>query len=250
MKNRILTDYLDDFASRLRHLPSGQRTQVLTEVRAHLEDDIRQRRAEDPVLSLDEATLQATEAFGEPSDLSVAYGASGGVVRTSKGQVVLRIAAATGRAVGSVLKWVLIAFLVLLGLAVLAGIAVLFVAGGILTAYEDEIAGSVPRPIYSYDGSWALPDAQTRTVNGAFQVSTDATGFDLMISTDPGTGCLAVQVIAPDGAVAYSNNQGCEATQQHLHFSQQGSWRIQYTFAAFTGSVDVQAHEYRPGTPG
>jgi hypothetical protein len=250
MKNRILTDYLDDFARRLRHLPDDQRKQVLSEVRAHLEDDLAQRRAEDTGLSLDEATLQATEAFGEPTDLSVAYGASGGVVRTSTGQVVLRIAAATARGVGSVLKWILIAFLVLLGLAVVVGVAVLFVAGGVLEAYEDEIAGSVPRPIYDYQGSWVLPDAQTRSLNGAFQVSTDATGFDLDIDVRPATGCLAIQVVAPDGAIAYSNNQGCEATRQHLHFSQQGSWRIQYTFAAFTGSVDVEAYEYRPGTPG
>lgn len=250
MTNRILDDYLAAVQRQLGFLPRRQRAEVLRDVRSHLEEKVRELRQADSRLSADEATLQATHDFGEPADLGVAYGASGGVVRKSTGEVLLRVAALTGKAAGGVLKWTLIAVLVVLGLAVAVGIAVLFVAGGVLVAYQDEIAASVPRPIYTYSAEWAAPEFQAATRTDAFQVSTDATGFDLLIGVGQENGCLALTVTAPDGSQAYSNGQGCQDTAQQLHFAQQGTWRIQYTFAAFTGSVDVTAFEYRQGTSG
>jgi uncharacterized membrane protein len=245
MANRILDDYLAAVRRQLGSLPRAQRDEVLRDIRSHLGEKVRELRQADSRLSADEAMLQATHDFGDPADLGVAYGASGGVVRKSTGEVLLRVAALTGKAAGGVLKWIVIAILVLVALAVVAGIAVLFVAGGVLVAYQDEIASSVPRPIYGYSEEWDLASSQAAMRTDAFQVSTDATGFDLLVDIRPEAGCLPLIVFAPDGTQAYSNGQGCQDTGQHLHFSQQGTWRIQYTFVAFSGSVDVAAFEYR-----
>lgn len=254
MANHIRDDYLDDLTFQLKHLPDKERRAVLAEVKAHLAQETAALRKSNPALSEDEAWLQATHAFGEPRDIGVSYGSNGsagGVVRKSTGELVLQVAVLTGRGVartvGTTVKWILIILGIVLATVLGIAVVLLIVAGGVLIAYEDEISASVPRPIYGYQAAWPLTDPQASTRTDSFQVSTDATGMDLLLEIAPQTGCLAVQVYAPDNAVAYSNGQGCDDTSQQLHFAQQGSWRIVYTFAAFTGSVDISGYEYRPG---
>ena len=66
---------------------------------------------------------------------------------------------------------------------------------------------------------------------------------DFYLQTTPQTGCLAVQVTDPGGNIFYQNGQGCSATQQSLGFTQAGTWKVQYTFVAFTGSVSSYAYQ-------
>jgi hypothetical protein len=243
--NRILKAYLAELRPQLGTLPPDDRRKTLDEIREHLEQDMADRRKADKALSEDEAALQATHDFGDPKDIGVAYGNKGGVVRRSTGEVLLHVAVLTGRGVArtvsGTLKVVGIIVLVLIGV----GLVVAAIAAFVLVEYKDEIAASVPRPIYSYDESWAAPDVQTGTRSGTFQVSTDATGFDIGIEASPSTGCVTITLIAPDNTVAYNSGQACDDLQEHLHFSQQGSWRIQYAFGAYTGSISVGAYEYR-----
>ena len=248
MSKHILDDYLDALKLQLRHLPLSQQRQVLAEVRAHLEQDIDGRLAEDKRLSKDEAALQATHGFGDPKDIGVAYGANGGLVRKSTGEVLLHVAVLTGRGVArtvrTTVKWTGIALLVILVLATAAAIAAAFIASDLIQEYKDEIVESIPRPVYGYQGNWSLPDAQASMRTDTFQVSTDARGFDLRFDVQPTHGCLQLVVTAPDGSVAYQSGQGCSAYTHQMHGAQQGSWRIQYTFLAFTGRVNAEAYEY------
>lgn len=253
MTRHILDDYLDAVKLQLRHLPLREQRQVLAEIRAHLDEDIAQRQEADKSLSRDEAALQATHDFGDPQDLGVAHGAQGGVVRKSTGEVLLHVAVLTGRGVARTLrttiKWTGIVLLVLLALTTALAIAGVFVASDLLKEYKDELVEAVPRPIYSYEATYDLERVQATTRSDSFQVSNDARGFDLGITIQPENGCLAVQVLAPDGSTAFDNGQGCTATHQGLHFSDPGRWTIRYTFVAFTGSVDVEAYEYLEANP-
>jgi hypothetical protein len=248
MPNHLLDDYLDDVKDQLKHLPATERSQVLRDVKDHLNQEIAALRKSNKGLSLDEATIKATHDFGDPRDLGVAYGSQGGVIRKSTGEVLLRVAVLASRGVArtvrTTVKWTGIVLLVLLALTVAVGITAAFIGADLLKEYKDEIATSVPRPIYGYSESWTLPDLQTTVRMDSFQVSTDARGFDLFFDLRPETGCLGVVVTNPSGTVAYQNGEGCDATSRQLHFAQQGTWSIQYTFAAFTGTAEAEAYEY------
>lgn len=248
MPNPILDDYLDAVKRQLRHLPLREQRQVLAEIRAHLDEDIAHRQKQDKALSRDEATLQATHDFGDPKDLGVAHGAQGGVVRKSTGEVLLHVAVLTGRGVArtvrTTLKWVGITVLVLLTLGTAVAIAAAFIASDLLKEYKDDIVEAVPRPIYHSSGTWALEDAQTTTRTDSFQVSSNARGFDLDIDVRPESGCLKIVITDPSGGIVYDSGTGCDTYGPHLHFSQKGTWSIQYTFVAFVGEMQVEAYEY------
>ena len=92
MQNHILDDYLDELKLQLKHLPLAERRQVDRDIRAHLEQEVKERRKADKTLSEDEAVLAATHAFGDPKDIGISYGAGGGIVRRSTGEVVLHVA--------------------------------------------------------------------------------------------------------------------------------------------------------------
>lgn len=250
MTNRLLDDYLDDLKVQVRRLKLSEQRQVLAEIRSHLEEDIAERRKANKKLSVDEATLKATHAFGEPKDIGIAYGADGGVVRKSTGEVLLHVAVLTGRGVARTVKGTVKLVGILLAAFVVIGLIIAGIAAFVLVEYKDEIAESIPRPLYTYEKSWDPPFAQTSTQTGSFQMSTDATGFDITFETSPQTGCVSITLFKPDNSVAYSSGEGCSAINEHLHFSDLGQWRVQYAYAAFTGTVEVHAYQYRSNDSG
>jgi hypothetical protein len=250
---RILDDYLLDIRTQLLHLPYKDQDAVMAEVRAHLESDMADRRKASPRLSEDELALQATAAFGAPDEITVRFGPSGGLVRKSSGEVLLRAAVLTGRAAKAtgqaagrgakaVLKWTAITALVVF-------VAALVVGTTVLLAYKDTIAKGVQqemgtRSIYDHNGAWAYGDPHTATLTESFQVSEQADHVDVGIFTSPTMGCLAIQLTDPGGAIAYQNGQGCAAAGEHLSFTKPGTWKVQYTFVAFSGRLLVQATEH------
>jgi hypothetical protein len=251
--NRILDDYLLDIRTQLLHLPYKDQDAVMAEVRAHLESDMADRRRRDPRLTPDELALQATAAFGAPDEITVRFGPTGGLVRKSTGEVLLRAAVltgraakATGRAAGrgakAVLKWTAITALIVFTAALIVGMVV-------LVEYKDTIAKGVQqemgtRSIYDHDGTWAVGNPQGSIHTDSFELSQQADHMDIGVSTTPQMGCVAIQLTDPAGAIVYQNGQGCSAVGEHLSFSQHGTWKIQYTFVAYTGTISVHAIEH------
>jgi len=251
--NRILDDYLLDLRTQLLHLPYKDQDAVMADVRAHLGSDMAERKRRDPHLSDDELALQATAAFGAPDEIAVQFGPGGGLVRKSTGEVLLRAAVLTGRAAKAtgrvagrgakaVVKWTAITALIVF-------VAALVVGTVVLIEYKDTIAKGVQEAtsihsIYDHQGAYAASDPRTMVMAESFQVGAKADHFDIGISAQPQTGCLAIQLTDPSGKVAYSNGQGCSSTGEHLSFTQPGTWKIQYTFAAFTGSFSANAIEH------
>jgi hypothetical protein len=250
MHNHILDDYLDELKLQLKHLPLAERRQVDRDIRAHLEQEVKERRKADKALSEDEAVLAATHAFGDPKDIGISYGAGGGVVRRSTGEVVLHVAVLAGRGVartvGKTVKWTAIVAGVLLLLAVAVGLTIVVVYKDTISHNVDQAASR--RLVYEYSGAWAAPNVQNGPHTDSFELAA-GTRVDFSLTTTPQSGCAAVQVTAPDGTIAYSNGQGCSATQQQLGFTQVGKYTVQYTYAAYTGSVSSYAYQESQPTP-
>src|SRR5690242_8981585 len=116
MKHRILSDYLLSLRGQLKNLPARRRDEVLREVEAHTEAHVAELARDEPKLSADERYLRATAAFGDPAEIGFRDEAGGVLVKTSTGDVLLRMAVLTGRAAAvtgkaagrgarSLLKW-------------------------------------------------------------------------------------------------------------------------------------------------
>jgi hypothetical protein len=244
----IMDDYLNQIRKQLRHLELSERDQVLAEVRGHLTDEVARLRKADKSLSRDEAELKATHAFGEPEELGVAYGPRGGVIRKRTGERLLEVAVLTGRAAGrgvkGTLKWTGIAAAVLLGAGLIVFISLLFFASDIAETFQDDIRESIPREVYSYSGSWAVPNSNNGVVTDSFQIGEHVKEFEFHASTTPETGCLAIQLQSPSGQVMDINGNGCQPTDRDTTYTESGTWQIRYTFIAYTGSVSVDAYAY------
>jgi hypothetical protein len=249
---RILDDYLLGLRTQLLHLPYGDQDAVMAEVRAHLESDMADRRRRDPRLSDDELALQATAAFGAPDELTVRFGPSGGLVRKSTGEVLLRAAVltgraakATGRGVRTLLKWTGITAAVLLGVALVLVIVAAFVGTNLATTYHDQIAESIPHPVYSYSGAWGVSDAQANIKTDPFAVPSDSRELRIRFTTAPTSGCIAIQLTSPSGKVTMVNGNGCSAFNQESSYAETGEWRVQYTFVGYAGSLSAHAEAYQ-----
>lgn len=244
----IIDDYLRQIRKRLSHLPLGEQEAVLTEIRDHLETEAAALRRADRTLSRDEAALRATHAFGAPEEIGVAYGAQTTVVHRTTGEVLLRVAAATGRAAGrgakGVVKWTLISVLVLLGIGTIIAVAALFFVGDLADTFQDDIREAVPRPVYHYEGHWDVTDPQVNSHADTFQLGSRAKEIRIGFATSPEAGCLAIQLVSPSNQVTDINGNGCSATDKMLTITEQGTWTVRYTFAAYSGSVDVEAHAF------
>lgn len=257
--NRIVDDYLLELRTRLSELPFRDQDAVLGEVRAHLAADIEDRRRKAPKSSNDELALAATAAFGDPDEIAVAFGPQGGLVRKRTGEVLLRAAVltgraarATGRAAGrgakSTLKWAGIVAAVLLGVGLVILVVVAFVGVQLANTYKEEIVESVPHPIYDYHSSWALSSPEAGPKQDSFSVPSDSREFRIAFTTTPQAGCVAIQLTSPSGAVTAVNGNGCSAYSQASTFTEVGTWKVQYTYVAFAGTVSAHAEAYRKAT--
>lgn len=249
----VLDNYLLDIKTKLLHLPFKDQDSIMGEVKAHLQTDIRRRGKEEPGLSQDELELAATAAFGDPAEITVAYGPAGGLVRKQTGEVLLRAAVLTGRAAKAtgkaagrgakqVLKWTAITALILF-------LTIVVVGTTLLITYKDTIAKGVDeamstRSIYDGGGTWGTSDPQSATRSESFDVSAGADRMDIGITSAPSTGCVAIQLTDPGGTIVYQNGQGCSGVGEHLSLTRNGTWKIQYTYVAFTGRVEVHAIEH------
>lgn len=245
MQNHILDDYLDAVQLQLRHLPLAEQRQVLAQVRDHLEEDIRGRRGEDKKLSADEAALQATHGFGDPHDLGVAYGARGGVVRKSTGEVLLHVAVLTGRGVartvGKTLKWTAIALasLLLLGAVVFVALAIAYqptIEKGLdkATSYDERIlvhrAESHERDTAVFTDSFSITE---RTVSSDFHVRVTPS------SATGSPGCAAIVITGPGDSKVYDSTGNCGPQDFRSSLTMPGAYTIEYRLVGFTGVVSV-----------
>lgn len=239
----ILDDYLDALKPQLRHLPLGEQRKVLAQVREHLQEDIQGRMEEDRKLSPDEAALQATHGFGDPQDIGVVYGAKGGIVRKSTGEVILHVAIVTGRGVartiGKTVKWTAIAtaFLLLLGAIIFLALAVVYqptIERGLeeATSYTDRV---LVRRSGTHDGDTTVfTDSFTiteRTVTSDFQLAVNPTG-DV-------PGCMTIIITGPGNTKVFDNTGNCEAQNFRSSFTAPGAYTIEYRLVAFEGSYMV-----------
>jgi len=248
MSQRILDDYLDDVRRRLGHLTPDERDAVIGEMRAHLVDKIDALLKADPALSRDDAALRATHAFGTPDEITVQYGPQGGIVKSSTGETLLRVAAlggralrATGRGLGRTLKWTALVFAITISAALIAATVVVVV-------FDDEIRGLIPHTIYAKGEYY---ESRNGTLNESFDVPSVYHTFQLQIYTygQDETSCVGVNLTSPDGDVidlsVRSPTGGCYDLHRELTFAQPGRWHIRYDFDAYSGWIDVNVDGYR-----
>ncbi len=246
MQNHILDDYLDALRLQLRHLPLDEQRAVLRQVREHLEEDIRGRREEDKRLSADEAALQATHGFGDPQDLGVAYGARGGVVRKSTGEVLLHVAVLAGRGVartvGKTVKWtaIAVAFLLLLGALVFVALAIVYQPT--IDRGFDEATDYTDRVLVQRSESH---DGDTTVFTDSFSITERTVSSDFQLRVTPvsdATGCAAIIITGPGNSKVYDSTGNCEAQDYRTSFTVPGSYTIEYRLVNFAGILTVSGN--------
>lgn len=245
--SRIIDEYLREVRSRLNHLPIRERDAVLEEIGQHLKAETKRLRREEPNLSADEAQLRATHAFGDPDELGVAYGARGGVVNRTTGALLLDVAVLSSRAAGrgmkSTLKWTGIIAASILGLALILLVVGLTFTGTMIHTFQDDIRENIPRPLYNYQNSWG-PAPHTATESDTFELREGTREFIFTAQLRPATdgiGCARVVLTAPSGSTAYDSGLSCDPVDRSLTLNQKGVWTVEYTYAGYTGSVEVRA---------
>ncbi|HET6399354.1 MAG TPA: permease prefix domain 1-containing protein [Candidatus Thermoplasmatota archaeon] len=249
--NRILSRYLDEIRMNLAGLGLREREDVLAEIAAHLEQAAAAHRGQQPGLSDDEAYLRATSDFGEPREIGIRHGPSGGVVRRSTGEVLIDVAVLSGRGLGrgaraagrgarAVLKWTAITAASLVAVAVVVALVVLVTFREPITAGIEEAAGS--RTVYAYNHMWPLSDPQAQVETDSFDVRAGMR-LEFQVQTEPTTGCAAIQLIAPDGSVAYQNGSGCSGVDVTRQLTQSGTYQVRYAYVAFSGAVRAHGIE-------
>lgn len=250
----ILDDYLDRLRAGLKRLPAGERDAVVEEVRHHLQDEAADLHKNETGLSHMDALRRAIDNFGPAEEVAAGYDEASGEVRRPDGEVLRvtkavgrgagRAAVGVGRGVGTVLKWSLIGVLALTGIAAVVAVAALFFAGDVADTFQDDIREAIPRPLYDYERSWSgTTEAHSSTTTDSFDLREGTKEFHISFDVRADTGCARVILLDPGGATRYDSDTVCgEATAgRTLVFSTPGQWRIQYTYTAFTGSVEVGA---------
>ncbi|MEK6974713.1 MAG: hypothetical protein AABY18_00060 [Candidatus Thermoplasmatota archaeon] len=239
-----LDDYLDALKPQLRHLPFSDQRKVLAQVREHLQEDIQARLEEDRKLSVDEAAMHAAHNFGEPEDIGVAYGASGGVVRKSTGEVLIHFAILTGRGVartlGKTVKWtgIALAFLLLLGGIIFLALAVVY-QPTIEKGLEEATSYST-RVLVERTG---MHDGDTATFRDSFSITDRTLTSDFQLRVTPGGGntggCMAIVITGPGDSKVYDSTGNCEVQAFRTSFTVAGTYSIEYRLVAFSGTFSV-----------
>ena len=241
--NHIVEDYLLELRTRLSSIPLKDRDGVLAEVRAHLAANMEDHRRSDPSLSDDELALAATTAFGDPDEIAVAFGPQGGLVRKETGEVLVPAATVSGRAGRKgrrKMKWAIIAGAILLIGALAASLTGLYFTG-VKLAQE---VGSDSAKVYYYIQSIPASSPQTVRDPDSFDVPVNSREFRITFGTSPQTGCLGIELTSPSGVATSVNGDGCLPYQDTLVFTETGTWKVQYTYVAFSGSVTAVAEAY------
>lgn len=247
--SKIIDAYLRDVRSKLNHLPIRERDAVLEEIGQHLKTETKRLRQEQPTLSADEADLQATHAFGDPDELGVAYGAGGGVVNRTSGELLLDVAVlssrAAGRGVKTTLKWTGIICGGILAIALVLLVIGLAFTGTMIHTFQDDIRENIPRPLYDYHNSWDAMEPHTATESDTFALREGTREFIFSVQIRPDTtaefGCARVVLTAPDDSTAYDSGVDCDPVDRSLTLNQEGTWSVEYIYVAYSGSVDVSA---------
>ncbi len=264
----IIRDYLKHVRSRLQHLGLRQREQVLSEIQDHLELEVARLRREDSSLSADEAALKATNAFGDPGEIGVAYGAGGGVVNQTTGERLLDVAVLSGQAAGrgvrGVFKWTGITAASIVGVLLVLAVASLVLAEQLADTFQEDIRDAyaleleaIPHPLYFYEDVWSS-DAHTDVRSDTFGVRADIKEFHFEILLEPAgdvsdAGCVKVRLLDPNGEAAYDSGNACNGDHRVFRLHEPGTWTVEYTFLAYAGQVQVEASYYewadRDGRP-
>lgn len=246
MSNKIIDQYLKQIRRRISHLPIRKRDAVLQEIKDHLEEETRLLRKEDKQLSKDEAALQATNKFGDPDEISVAYGPDGGVVKRGTGEVLLDVAVLTSRGVGNVLKgtlkWTGIVALIILATA-------LVVSGGILWLFQDTINDTVDtatntrvRTLVEHDEQYEVAASM---FTDSFEITNRTVQSRLSLSAGPtpdeNAGCLQVSITAPDGSSLYDSGQVClqDGLQKSWSPVNPGTYQVRVQFTGWSGELSI-----------
>ncbi len=251
--SNIIRDYLNDVRRRLHHLGLRERESVLGEIEDHLGAEVARLRAADKELSADEAALKATNAFGDPSEIGVAYGAPGvpgGVVNQTTGERLLDVAIlstqAAGRGAKGLVKWTGIAAASIAGALLLFAIVFVIFGEETLNRLYDDAKEAQAHRLYSYSGAWSISNSNTDHFTIGFDVGPDMKQVEMWFTILPAepSGCARIQLKAPDGTVAFDSGTGCNGIQQQILISQPGTWQLEHTYVAFHGIVSIHGYYY------
>ena len=226
--NRELEAYLSDVKKHLQTLPGPEQENVLSEMRAHLLEDITRRQNAEPTLSEAEATLRATHAFGRPEEVGVDY-----VMQRNPPNVAMPSSAPKRR------RRLLIGGAI--GIALL--LVVSFVVANIIGSggtYEDDTT------VYNKDIDYHY--AHSGRENVTVQVDPDADSVHIYIDVNQNASasaqsCLVLQVFNPRNVKVFDTTGSCGSIDTHLRFTTTGLWRIVYDYTEFTGTTRVEIDE-------
>jgi hypothetical protein len=239
-----VTDVIRDYLKAVGHrmpMDAGAKEQVLRELRAHLLEKAADLARENPSLSREDVERRVVREFGDPDELAFAYGGGRAVVRSSKGEVVLRVGRALGRGTKAFLKWtaIAVAFLLVLGSAL--SYAVYQESKPYLQhQFYNEYATQV---FYRVDSCGAercngLPSAETfGPPEGAKRIEAR-----IMVSVAQAGGSVRISVTDPAGATVYdrtfSATTSSTTSQEELVWTAvPGAWKVTTHHIGFSGTA-------------
>lgn len=249
----IVENYLQRLHARLRG-DAEQKTAIVNELRAHIEEKIADSWRERPELTREEVAREVLNDLGDADTLAVAYSPQGMELRDRAGEVVVSVGRAVGRgavAVGRgavpVVKWLAISLAAFIVLAVGVGIWAFY---EVRPYVEDLVEKNAPYPLYSL--SCASQGCSADPAGQAFFVHPDAREVRLDVSLwddrdDRGNGSVHVTLLEPDGMARFdrtftAHDDGYSG-EEVTFAAVPGDWTVRVDFGpTFQGRLDVEVY--------
>ncbi len=233
----IVDEYLARVEKRLR-LREADRAAAMTEIRAHIEDKIRDEQERSPARHRADIARDVIDDFGSPQDIAVAYTPEGPVLHLPSGDHVIRLGRAVGRGTARFFKIAAIVLGVLLVTAI--GLGAFAYA-----EFKPIIAANAPYEVFHYRESCNPCDGIS--LNEPFPVHSRAREVRLEVSshaTGNGSGTFSVDVIDSNGTVHYSrtyhdlddNNASVDTTLPAVP----GTWRAVISYSGYHGHAHIE----------
>lgn len=239
-----LDDYQQRLTAALPNLPADERQAVVEEVMSHLDQQVADLVSHGKAHA--DAVAEAIHRFGSPDEIAAGYDAGSGEVRPPAGDVVLRVAKATGRGAGQAAAFVgrgiggvarFVAIIVLVSLVVAGGVAVTAVAlaDEWLPFVEARIEENADHDLYHR----SLVGIVDR--NDTFYAPSDISRISLSVWTYDATGCFDITIRDPQGTAVHTATVCDDSSLSTTLPPVTGMWTIDYDAGDFAGRGTVRA---------